>query len=142
MFRSIKGIYKLRNPNKYLGDKSNVVYRSLLERRFMEFFDSSVSIVNWSSEELHIPYYNPVKGKISRYFPDFLVKVKTKDGTIENWLVEIKPDSQTRPPKTTKSTRVLVEWAINSSKWNSAQEYCQKNNLKFVILTEKNISKT
>ena len=84
---------------------------------------------------------NPTDGKWHRYFCDFLIQVKTSDGTLKTYLVEIKPDAQTRPPvpgkksKKTFLTEVLT-WAKNDAKWKAAREYCKKINIEFVILTE------
>ena len=73
---SYSGRYIPKNPKKYKGDPSKVIYRSLWERRFMTYCDSSVSIVEWGSEEIIIPYLSPWDKKIHRYFPDFYIKTK------------------------------------------------------------------
>ena len=53
-----KGKYTPENPNKYMGNVNNIVYRSMWERRCMKYFDGNASILKWSSEELAIPYYD------------------------------------------------------------------------------------
>ena len=77
---SYKGRFTPKNPQKYAGDATNIIWRSTWERKVMDWLDQSESVVYWSSEELAIKYYNPVDNKIHRYFPDFIIKVKKKDG--------------------------------------------------------------
>jgi len=69
-----KGLYKPNNPKKYVGDSRNIQYRSSWEKRFMIYCDKNPDIVAWASEEMFVPYKNPVDNKIHRYFPDFIVK--------------------------------------------------------------------
>lgn len=143
-----KGIYKVKNKHKYKGDPTAVVYRSLLERTFMVWLDMNESILEWESEEFCIPYISPKDGKLHRYFPDFRIKHLTKNKTIANTLIEIKPKVQTEAPKEPKKDgkkykrRYLSEcltWGINNAKWEAAKNWCAQNNHKFVILTEKDI---
>ena len=103
-----RGRYYPTNPKKYKGDPSNIIYRSLWERKFMVYCDRNEKILEWGSEEFFIPYRSPLDGKIHRYFPDFYVKVKTKQGTLKKWVVEVKPKIQSRPPKTPKIKGVAI----------------------------------
>ena len=48
--KSYKGKYKPMNPKKYKGDASQVVYRSLWERKLMVYCDTNKSVVEWGSE--------------------------------------------------------------------------------------------
>ena len=66
-----KGKFKPHNPFKYVGDPTNIIYRSLWELRFMRYLDSHPNVTQWASEEITIPYFSPVDKKIHRYFPDF-----------------------------------------------------------------------
>ena len=100
-----KGKFKPKNRDKYKGNPTNIIYRSLWERRFMVYCDSNNSVVKWSSEEIVIPYRSPFDRKIHKYYPDFWVKIKKHDGTIETSIIEVKPKSQTIPPKDTSRTR-------------------------------------
>ena len=95
---SYSGRYIPKNPKKYKGDYSQVIYRSLWERRFMVYCDSSDSIIEWGSEEIIIPYLSPWDGKIHRYFPDFYIKTKQHDGSIKKFIIEVKPKAQCKPP--------------------------------------------
>ena len=92
---SYKGIYKLSNPKKYAGNPNRIVYRSNWERRFMVYCDKNPEITLWASEELPIPYKNPIDKKVHRYFPDFIIK--TAKG--KKYMIEIKPKKYTIPPK-------------------------------------------
>jgi hypothetical protein len=141
---SYKGIYKPKNPQKYVGDASNIVYRSLWERKFMVYCDNNSHVKQWCSEEIVIPYLSPVDGKYHRYFVDFLVEFDTKNGS-EIFLIEIKPKKQCMQPKRGKKvTRTYLNevknWQINNSKWAHAKEFAKKNNWKFKILTEDDLN--
>ena len=136
-----RGKYYPTYPKKYKGDPSNIIYRSLWERKFMVYCDRNEKILEWGSEEFFIPYRSPLDGKIHRYFPDFYVKVKTKQGTLKKWVVEVKPKVYTRPPKTPKrkTKKYITEvrnWAVNDAKWKNAIEYCNDRNMEFIIITE------
>ena len=52
---SYKGKFRPSNPNKYKGDPTKVIYRSLWELKFMRWCDGNVNILKWSSEEVVIP---------------------------------------------------------------------------------------
>ena len=68
---SYKGKYKPKHPRKYKGDPTNIIYRSLWERKFMLYCDSSNNILEWCSEEIALPYRSPIDNRVHRYFPDF-----------------------------------------------------------------------
>lgn len=138
---AIKSKFYPKNPNKYKGDVTEIVARSLWERKCMSYFDLSSSILEWSSEEVIVPYRSPVTGRIHRYFPDFWVKVKNREGKIVEKLIEIKPKYQTVAPKvqSKKTKRYLNEvktWAVNNWKWNAAKSYCEAKKWDFEIWTE------
>ena len=134
---SYKGKYRPTNRKKYRGDVNNVIYRSLWERTFMKYCDDNSEIVEWGSEEIVVPYISPIDGKRHRYFPDFFIKTSKGD----KFLIEIKPKSQTKPPKVPKrKTKRFIyethEWGRNQAKWEAANRICQRNGWKFLILTE------
>ena len=135
-----RGRYIPTYPKKYKGDPSNIIYRSLWERKFMVYCDRNDKILEWGSEEFFVPYRSPLDGKIHRYFPDFYVKVRTPQG-FKKWVVEVKPKAQCKPPrqpkrKTKKYLNEVRTWAINDAKWKHAIEYCKDRNMEFIILTE------
>ena len=138
------GKFNPKNPNKYLGDPTNIFWRSLWERRVMTHLDDNPNVVGWSSEEIIIPYLSPVDNRWHRYFPDFLVKSKNKHGLIETIIIEVKPSSQAVAPKTQKrvTQRYITEvvtYGVNQAKWKAAEEYCKDRNWKFVVVTEKEL---
>tara|TARA_B100000900_G_C20439465_1_gene658402 strand:+ start:354 stop:785 length:432 start_codon:yes stop_codon:yes gene_type:complete len=140
MAKSYKGLYKPTNPKKYVGNTKQIVYRSLLERRFMRYCDLNPDIAYWASEELPIKYFSPVDNKYHRYFPDFILKT-SKD---EKFMIEIKPSRQCVKPKTPKRKtksymRESFEFIKNQAKWSAAKQYCEDNNMKFKIITEKEL---
>ena len=136
-----KGFFSPTNPSKYKGRSNNIIYRSSWELRFMNYCDKNPSIIEWSSEEVVIPYTSPLDGKTHRYFVDFYCKIRNKDGIVEKVLVEIKPKKFTKAPvkkkKVTKSyLNEVRQWGINSAKWDAAKKWSKKKGMKFVILTE------
>ena len=130
-------ITNLKHPEKYLGDLSNIIYRSIWERNAIRWCDENPNVKEWGSEELAIPYDNPVLGRRAKYFPD-LILVMT-DGTTR--IIEIKPKVQTQPPepgkrKTKQYMNEVATWAINNEKWKAAKDLCERNSLQFEIWTE------
>ena len=139
-----QGKYTMRNPEKYVGDVNNIIYRSSWELKFLKWADMNPSVLFISSEEVIIPYYSQVDLKMHRYFVDFALMIQKKDGTIKKYLVEIKPEAQTLPPKkgkrsTTKHLNEMATYSVNQSKWKAADEFCRKNGLEFIVLTEKHL---
>jgi hypothetical protein len=138
------GKFSPKNTNKYLGDPTNIWYRSLWERRVMVYLDENSTVVEWSNEEIVIPYLSPVDNKLHRYFPDFFVRLRNKQGLIESTIIEVKPASQTKPPKMQKraTRRYITEvmtWGVNEAKWKAADAYCKDRGWKFVVVTEKDL---
>ena len=136
-----KGKYKPQNPQKYNGNPTKIIYRSLWERKFMVFCDTQDSVIQWSSEEVIVPYVSPLDNRMHRYFVDFLVTIRNKRGLKETLLIEIKPKKQCGPPKKKKRLTKsylcdLKNWGINSSKWKAAKEFAENRGWKFKILTE------
>ncbi len=138
-----KGKYKPKNPEKYKGNPDNIIWRSTWEARVMKQLDENPNVLWWGSEELFIRYYNPIDNKIHRYFPDFVVKVKRKDETVMTYLLEVKPEAQTKPPKQKRKTKRFLEesktYVINQSKWKAATEFCKDHGWQFKVLTEKDL---
>ena len=141
-----KGKFKIKNSQKYKGNPSNIIYRSLMELRFMKWCDNNEKILKWSSEEIVIPYISPIDNKKHRYFPDFLIQ------TTKGWtLIEVKPQIQTNPPKkiliekvTLKKRRRYVRavrtWLVNEAKWIAAKKVCEVEGWTFEIFTEKQLT--
>lgn len=141
---SYKGKFKPSNPQKYKGNPTNVIYRSLWERKFMIYCDTNINVLEWGSEEIALPYRSPLDNRIHRYFPDFYIKVKEKTGQIKRYIIEIKPQRQTIEPqikqrKTKQYIYEVTEWAKNQAKWEAAKQFCEDRGYEFKILTEKEL---
>ena len=108
----------------------------------MQRIDSHPDVIEWSSEQVVVPYRSPIDNRVHRYFVDFYVKLKTKDGNIEKRLIEIKPKKQTQQPirQAGKPTKRYIEevktWGVNQAKWKAANEYAKDRSMTFQILTE------
>lgn len=139
-----QGRFKPKNPSKYMGDPTNIIYRSGWELKLMRFLDQHPNVLQWGSEELIIPYRSPIDGKIHRYFTDFVVKQINSDGIKETIVIEVKPKSQTVPPeKKTKITKRYINevktWGVNQAKWAAAEEFCKDRGWKFQIMHEEHL---
>jgi len=130
-------IFNPKNPQKYAGDTSKIVCRSLWERNVCKFCDDQPNVLKWSTEEIAIPYTNPIDKKIHNYYPDFLIQFNGVNGK-QTWMVEVKPKKQTLL-KENASKKEKVTWIINNAKWHAAKKYCEKHNIVFQILTEKEL---
>ena len=133
-----KGKFIPKNYSKYLGNVTNITYRSSYELKFMNWCDKNESVTGWVSEEIAIPYRNPMDNRIHKYFVDFYVEVTDKTGHKKVYLIEVKPKRFTKPPeKRRKTKRYLQEvanYAVNEAKWKSAEIFCKEKNLDFVCL--------
>ena len=143
MAESIKSLYKPTNPKKYTGNPRNIICRSSWERRFCNWCDINESIIEWGSEEFWIPYRAP-DGKVRRYFPDFIIKVKESTGELKTYVIEVKPKKQTLKPKprkkvTKSSLYECKTYEVNQAKWKAAKEWCADRKVEFKIVTEKEL---
>ena len=140
---SYKGRYKPKNSYKYLGNPTNIIYRSMWECKLMMYLDQHPDVLAWASEEVVIPYKSPIDGKRHRYFPDFYVKRRV-NSRIRESLIEVKPSEQTVPPKkknkvTRKYLKEVRTWGVNEAKWKAATSYCKDRGWDFKIMTEKEL---
>ncbi len=139
----VQGVYRVKNPDKYVGDLKKVVYRSSWELSMHEFLDSNPNILQWASEEVAIPYIHPGDGRIHKYFPDYWIKYRNKSGEVVQEIVEVKPSNQVAPPRHKKLTRgALFEqkrYAVNDAKWRYATQWCKERGMLFRVITEKNM---
>jgi hypothetical protein len=154
------GKFQPRNASKYKGKLDRIDYRSLWELKLMQKLDSGEQFVKWSSEEVIIPYFDPVKhGKRRRYYMDFWVKVAKPDGTFQEFLIEVKPHKESaffvkamnegkepsapRPKPQNQTPANMARWykemctaSTNTAKWKAAIKYCKDHNMKFMIMDE------
>ena len=137
------GLFKPKHPEKYVGDPTNIVYRSSWEVKVMSWLDNNDSIITWASEELFIPYISPVDNRWHRYFPDFVVKVRRKDNSSTIFMLEVKPEAQTKlrqPKRVTKQyINEAATYAVNQAKWKYAEEFCKDHGWVFRVVTEKDL---
>ena len=136
-----KGKFRPSNTKKYRGNPSNIIYRSLWERKFMVYCDLNENILEWGSEEIVIPYRSPLDSRVHRYFPEFYIKVREKNGNVQRYIIEIKPKRQCKEPKvqkekTKKYIYEVTEYAKNQAKWKAAEDYCEDRKWQFKVLTE------
>ena len=141
---SYKGKYYPSFPRKYKGDPTNIIYRSLWERKFMVYCDKNNKILEWGSEEIALPYISPHDSRVHRYLPDFYIKVQENTGKVKRYLIEVKPLKQTvRPKKPKRQTKGYIreafEYARNQAKWKAAREYCADRMWEFKVITEKEL---
>lgn len=146
-------IYKPQNIKKYIGNPPYCVARSSWELIFCRWADNNPSVIEWASETISIPYIDQTERdyrgmpKKRRYFPDFILRVRNRENNIDTWVVEIKPEKETRPPRLSKvksqKTKVYESkvWATNSAKWKAAEEFCRRRGWYFKILTERDLIK-
>jgi len=147
MGRYYQGRFKPKHPEKYMGDPTNIIYRSRWELLLARRLDEHPHVLKWGSEEVVIPYKSPIDGRYHRYFMDFVVHQINREGKKETVLIEVKLYAQTQEPDMSKSTtstgrpsrKFLTEvktYGVNQAKWAAAEEYCKDRGWRFIIMTE------
>lgn len=148
----VSGTYRVRNTAKYRGSNGGggayaAQYRSSWELRLMGWLDSNPNVVEWGSERIVIQYVDRADHNPHRYYMDFDFTVRDREGKLHRFLVEVKPDAETRPPvppkRLTESAKrnflmKQLTYAKNVSKWEAARKYATAKGYSFMILTEKN----
>jgi len=144
-----QGKFTPNNPKKYRGDPTNIIYRSSWELKLCRYLDRHPKVLEWASEEFWIPYRSPFdkSGRsFRRYFPDFWVRRIDKHDNEEILVIEVKPETQSKPPRKPKDNRgkkrylrEQVTWGINRAKWKYAEEYCKQRGWKFEVFTEREL---
>jgi hypothetical protein len=133
-----KDIYKIKNPEKYMGSKSPM-YRSSWELTFMQFCDNNPSVQQWASEPVKIPYRDPLTGKQTVYVPDFLIMYIDKQSRKHVEMVEIKPANQMLREKVGKNPYNQAQYIKNQAKWQAAAAWCRHQNIQFRVINEHDI---
>jgi CRISPR/Cas system CMR-associated protein Cmr5 small subunit len=136
-----KRIYKPLFPEKYAGDPTCIIMRSSWETRFASWCDKNPSVIKWSSEETIIPYRCPTDDKVHRYFVDFKIQIKNKEGLLKTYLIEVKPAKQTQPPvypgrNTQRYITESMTFIKNQAKWKAAIDWAKDRGYEFKIITE------
>ena len=70
-----QGVFNPTNPTKYIGTQKPI-YRSGWELKFFRWADMNENILKWGSENVIIPYVNPLDGRVHRYFVDNFIVFK------------------------------------------------------------------
>lgn len=148
-----QGWYRLKNPSKFLKPLDEymnsyvdgyVNFKSSLEEKAFKYQDMQSNIIQWSIEPFQIPYLKPSTGKIHRYYVDMVIITPDK-----KYLVEIKPKSQTAPPKPPKTQTLrsvkryhsdLQTFKINQSKWDAQVQFQKEHGFEFIIFTENELN--
>ena len=115
-------------------------YRSSWEFAFMNFCDNNPAVLNWTSESIKIPYFNPVSGKNTIYVPDFLIVYVDSNQKQHTEVVEVKPSTETTM-ESARSYRDKLSVAINMAKWAAADSWARANGMRFRVVTEFDIFK-
>lgn len=139
-----QGYFTPTHPEKYVGDVNKIRFMSSWELQFDKFLDNNPNVLRWSSEEIAIPYIKPTTGKVHRYYPDYWVEFKNKQGEIVQEIIEVKPKSQTQRSRSRKAKNKLYEdltYAVNIAKWQACTAFCNKYGIKFRIVTEQELFK-
>ena len=148
MSKTLKGKFRPKNPDKYKGNPGEIYYRSSWERTFMNYCDLREDIQSWQSEEKVVWYFDPVTKKKRRYFPDFIVNYKRKDGVLVTEMIEVKPLKQVQGPpqnpkrKTKAWVNAVHTYITNQAKWEAATKYCEDRGWNFRLVTEKELGLT
>jgi hypothetical protein len=152
-----QGYYRLINPEKYISNPDQIIYRSSLELKFCKCMDLSPKVLKWGSEVVSIPYMGADR-KQHTYHIDFYVEIvdERNPASMERLLIEVKPHTEAvrvlenklpdKPKKTTPTSLRNWEYAVkeylkNKHKWFYAKEYARLRNMKFLIVTEKLLQK-
>lgn len=136
------------NPQKYIGDIHNIIFRSSWEYKFCKYCDLNTNIIKWNSEPLEIKFWNPIDKREHGYFPDYYIKVQKLDESTEDWIIEIKPAAQYRLDKKPVMAGRLTEkrirsyndqmqtWIINRAKFDAAMKFAKFNGYRFGAIDE------
>ena len=111
-----------------------IIYRSSLEKKYMEWCERNPDVIRWGCECVKIRYYNDWDSKYHTYNLDFVMIDKNNN----KYLIEIKPLNQTkRPLGEFQRNYQWKQYITNTCKWRAAIDFCDKNGLIFKIITDK-----
>jgi hypothetical protein len=140
-----QGYFRPANPDKYIGDPNQIIFRSSWEFKFLKWCDASPTILKYSSEPVGIPYYSPLDKRGHIYYVDFYIVTKDNEGKEKAWLIEVKPNKYTKPPvapkrMTDKQTANYMyaakQFILNQAKFEAARAFASTRGLQFGIITE------
>jgi hypothetical protein len=141
MAKFAQGRFEMKNPSKYVGNKTPLA-RSSWEFVFMRMLDEHPGVESWASESIQIPYRDPLTGKYSIYVPDFFIVYQDRSGKKNAEVVEVKPKSQTMRESVGKSRYNQEQYIKNMAKWEAASAWCKQKKVRFRIVNEDDIFHT
>ena len=132
--------------------KSKPTWRSKWEATVFRALDTNEVVLKWGSElpSCIIEYISPIDRQKHRYFPDFYVEIVNRAGTIDRWVVEVKPLEECSPPerpkRNTENARKqfavkMQTWLVNEAKWKAAKPEFAKRGIRFMVATQDTIYK-
>jgi len=111
-----------------------IIYRSSLEKKFVQWCENNSKVARWGSECVQVPYYDPRDDREHTYNPDFVIEMTSGQKIV----VEIKPLSQTvKPDYPYNDDYQWNQYIKNKLKWDAAIKFFSSKNIKFIIITEK-----
>lgn len=137
-----QGKYRPEHPEKYIGDITNIQFRSSWELQAFQFLDRNPNVKKWASEEIKISYIKPLPDgslKPSLYIPDLYVEYVNKKGQYIREMIEVKPVKYTQASTAKRSKTRLNEnyiYVVNLAKFEAADRWCKPRGIKFTVLTE------
>lgn len=150
IFGTLQGVFHPQALNsegvrKYIGTRPPI-FRSSYERNCFLLLEKHPGVKSWSSETTTVPYISPLDQRKHTYFVDLTFTAMAEDGSLETFIVEVKPYSQTIPPVKKPRQRLdtfntqAKTWVINVAKWNAAYAFAKKHGYKFYIWHEQGIT--
>ena len=129
-----QGVIDPKHTKKYYSSVMDqpIIYRSGLELQFIQYCENNIKVAKWASEPIEIKYFNRLKNKEARYYPDYVIEHVSGDRVI----VEIKPGNQCKKPDATDSQWLKEAWVTNMDKWTAAKKFAEDRGMKFIIVTE------
>ena len=138
MTKFAQGKYVLKNPDKYIGNKTPT-YRSSWEWAVMNMCDNNPAIDTWASEAIKIPYRCPLTGKQTIYVPDFFVNFVDKDGRKHAEVWELKPAAHAIKERVGRNPMNQAAYVKNMAKWEAARAWCARQSISFRVISENDI---
>lgn len=160
-----KGLYEIKNLDKYIGNPLECRYLSSWERKFNTYLDHKDVVKKWGSElESYAIPYKDMNGKWHKYYPDYYIEFLNPQNPLEplRIIAEIKPYNEIFPKfikidkKTgneeidrnyikklkTHSQNKSFEYQLetykkNRMKWEYARKYCKERYMEFWLIHEK-----
>ena len=79
----LEGYFRPKFPEKYVGNTSQIIFRSSYEKMMFIILDLDPKVIKWNSEGIRVKYYYPVDKKWHSYYPDVYFEKKDGDKIIK-----------------------------------------------------------